>query len=254
MATDYCDVCGEPIGASAGAVAADPPAGNAASPTPPPPAPASGTATTSESPVPLGPEVVCPNCHSDNPGGSLFCEDCGYDFTTRQVPTPPTNQLSLDPSGSDPIAAATSAAPVGGAEAAHAAGWVAEVWVDPDWYAVHGVDLGDPCPPASTPNIARLPAGITLIGRTSKSRGVTPGIDCGTDSAVSHRHAQLTNDRDRWFIEDLDSTNGTYVSVVGAPLPDTALVARSRRELLANERIQLGAWTRIVVRTALPGE
>lgn len=37
-------------------------------------------------------------------------------------------------------------------------------------------------------------------------------------------------------------------------MPDVAIDPNVARELAANERIQLGAWTRIVVRRALPGE
>ncbi len=162
------------------------------------------------------------------------------------APSGPPNSLTLNP----PVAPASGAV----ASAASGTGWVAEVWVDPDWFNLHGINLGDPCPSATTPKVVVLREPVATIGRTSRSRGITPTIDCGTDSAVSHKHATLTLDGDRWFIEDTVSTNGTYISVAGSPLPDNAIAPESSRELAANERIQLGAWTRIVIRSALPGE
>ena len=43
-------------------------------------------------------------------------------------------------------------------------------------------------------------------------------IDCGNDNGVSRRHAQLTTDGTRWFVEDLQSSNGTFVGdATGTP-------------------------------------
>ena len=269
-ASDYCDVCGEPIaltpGAASVARAASP--ASAAPATPPsgsgaPMTSATGSSTGSLTGSSTGALVACPACHVDNAADALFCEDCGYDFTTGQLPPSSTattsagaaNALSLDP-GPAKTGANTNAESRATASttASPGTGWVAEVWADPDWFALHGKDMGDPCPSASTPKVIVLRDVTASIGRTSKSRGVAPTIDCGTDSAVSHLHATLTFDNDRWFIEDAGSTNGTYVSVAGAPNPDVPIIASSKRELAPNERIQLGAWTRIVLRGALPGE
>ena len=73
-APDYCDTCGAPIaegGGSAGASAATPAT--------------SGGETASE-PV-AGPES-CLSCGADKASGALFCEACGYDFTTGTMPRP----------------------------------------------------------------------------------------------------------------------------------------------------------------------
>lgn len=249
--TDYCDVCGDPIDAAAAPAVGTPVSANAVVA---PSASASGSAPAAE--------LACAHCGGSNPPGALFCEDCGYDFTTGQIPNVAApNSLSLDPVGGAP--GSTPSTTARGSSAASTAGvvsklsttgWVVEVWIDPDWFALHGVALGDPCPSAGTPKVVGLQDGTTLIGRTSKSRSVHPEVDCGMDSAVSHRHAQLSHDGDRWFVEDLGSTNGTYIAVAGAPLPEVAIDPNVARELAANERIQLGAWTRLVVRPALPGE
>ena len=62
-----------------------------------------------------------------------------------------------------------------------------------------------------------------LVGRPSASRNIHPAVDCGTDSGVSRRHCQLNTDGQRWWVEDLQSANGTYVSRAGDPLPTTPI-------------------------------
>jgi len=52
---------------------------------------------------------------------------------------------------------------------------------------------------------AGLDAGVVLIGR---------GADCQLildDDYVSTRHARIASSGDQWFVEDLGSTNGTYI-------------------------------------------
>jgi pSer/pThr/pTyr-binding forkhead associated (FHA) protein len=137
---------------------------------------------------------------------------------------------------------------VPGAGSADDAGWVAEVWVDPDWYTAQGVT--DPLPSAGAPLVVPLAERTVLIGRTSASRNIHPQIDVSADNGVSRRHAQLSTDGQRWWIEDLQSSNGTFVGAAGEPLPADPIPAGQRVELQDDDRVYVGAWTRIVVRQA----
>jgi hypothetical protein len=222
-AEDYCDVCGMPIEAGSGT----PPVGT---PPPPPDAPTQKPAGN-----------PCPNCHTANAVDALFCENCGYDFTTGQLPRP-----LAPPDAASAQAVPPAAAPDGTAE------WVAEVWIDPDWYAAQGVT--DPLPSAGEPAVVPLAERTVLVGRTSTSRNIHPQIDCSADSGVSRRHAQLSTDGQRWWVEDLQSSNGTYVGGAGEPLPTTPVPPGQRVELADDDRVYVGAWTRIVVRRAAQGE
>ncbi|KAA1425593.1 FHA domain-containing protein [Nocardioides antri] len=251
--TDYCDVCGLPI--PAGGVAAAPdepqPAAQPAESTDPGPAgptePAPPTAAT------------CPNCAAVNPENALFCEACGYDFTTGQAPRAATpSPLDLDaPADGGGSGTATSLDPPT-AEAQQsiapplADAWVAEVWIDPDWYADQ--DSSDPLPSAGVPVVVPLRATSVLVGRTSRSRNIHPDIDLATDNGISRRHCQFTTDGQRWWVEDLGSSNGTYVGGPLGPLPTTPLNPGEKREVAPDERVYLGAWSRIVIRRASPGE
>jgi hypothetical protein len=197
-----------------------------------------GTAARPATPVAAG--QTCPDCSTQNAAYALFCEGCGYDFTTKtsaRATTPPASAAS------GPALTTPPELP---------AGWVAEVWIDPAWYAAQ--DSDDAMPSPGLPVVVPLVHTSILIGRKSKSRNIHPEIDCEPDTAASRRQAQLTTDGTRWWVEDLQSANGTYVSRAGDPLPTTPIPAGQRRELEDGDRLYLGAWTRIVIRTALPGE
>ena len=232
-APDYCDTCGAPIaegGGSAGASAATPAT--------------SGGETASE-PV-AGPES-CLSCGADKASGALFCEACGYDFTTGTMPRPaeaaPVSALDLGTgSGSTPPPLAS----------AIAGEWVVEVWVDPDWYASQASE--DPCPSPGLPAVVPLTAKSVLVGRPSTSRNIHPEVDLTGDPGVSRRQAQLSTDGQRWWVEDLQSSNGTYVGTASGPLPEGPIPPGTRRELSEDDRVYVGAWTRMVVRRATPEE
>ena len=130
--------------------------------------------------------------------------------------------------------------------------WVAEVWVDPQWYAVQEAE--EPMPSPGLPAVVGLTARSLLIGRVSPSRNIHPDIDCTADTGVSRRHAQLTTDGQRWFVEDLGSSNGTFVGPASGPLPEDPIPVGPRTELDGDDRIYVGAWTRIVVRNATDDE
>ncbi len=97
--------------------------------------------------------------------------------------------------------------------------WVAEVWVDPDWYAEQESDGA--CPSPGLVVVVPLRARSVLVGRRSQSRSIHPEVDCSDDVGVSRRQAQLTTDGTRWWVEDLQSSNGTYVGPASGPLPTT---------------------------------
>ena len=104
------------------------------------------------------------------------------------------------------------------------------------------------------PVVVPLKTTSILVGRLSRSRNIHPDIDLATDNGISRRHCQLTTDGSRWWVEDLGSSNGTYVGGPLGPLPTAPLPPGEKREIAADERVYLGAWSRIVIRKAAPGE
>ena len=130
--------------------------------------------------------------------------------------------------------------------------WLAEVWVDPDWYQTQEAE--DPCPSPGLPTIMPLRHRSVLLGRVSTSKNTNPEIDLSSDPGVSRRHAQLTTDGSRWFVEDLGSSNGTFVGPASGPLPLRSIAVGPKTELGDDDRLYVGAWTRVVVRRATPDE
>lgn len=126
------------------------------------------------------------------------------------------------------------------------ADWVAEVWVDHAWAATR--DSDQPVPEAGLPETVRLTSHNVVIGRSNVERGLRPDLDAGTDAGVSIRHAQLTSDGHRWWIEDLDTSNGTYVTTVGLPLPERPIERGLRVLIDEDDRVYLGGWTRLQIR------
>lgn len=228
-ADDYCDVCGLPVAQGALTPAAVAPV------------------------LPL-PGALCPHCGTNNAPDALFCEACGYDFTTGTMPrsAQPVGEGAVEAEGqatADAGASASAPTPLAqpiGAE------WVVEVWVDPDWYSSQG--SSDPCPSPGLPSTVLLRAKSVLVGRPSTSRNIHPEVDLTGDPGVSRRQAQLTTDGQRWWVEDLQSSNGTYVGPASGPLPVDPIAPGTRHEFSEDDRVYVGAWTRLVVRRATPEE
>jgi len=224
---DFCAVCGLPIEAPQ----------------------QSSPEAVEESPSPTA--VTCPSCGASNVAEALFCEACGFDFTGTATPAEPARPQW--PSLGEPAAAPETAAAIPTPPTEQPAAtkptveWIAELWIDPDWYTAQGST--DPMPSVGLPDIVPLVKESNLIGRLSHSRGIFPDVECELDSGCSRRHAMLTHDGSRWWIEDLGSANGTFVGPAAGPLPAMP-IPQGRVELTAGQRIYVGAWTRIVIRKA----
>ncbi|HEU4909344.1 MAG TPA: FHA domain-containing protein [Propionibacteriaceae bacterium] len=236
LAQDYCDVCG---------LAIDPEV-----------APASTLASTAQSAT-TGSQPgrqPCPNCGTDNSVDALFCENCGYDFTTGTMPRPLAESVPAGATAADqsPATQAVSGTAGNGSQAPETFDWVAEVWIDPAWYEAQ--QSPDPMPSPGLPVVVPLRSMSILVGRMSRSRNIHPQIDCEPDSGVSRRQSQLTTDGSRWWVEDLDSANGTFVAAATDPIPSNPIPVGVKHELASDDRIYLGAWTRIVIRRATEDE
>lgn len=216
---DWCDTCGAPMSpAGAGTVA---------------PAPERPPARVE--PLAVAP-IACPHCSAMNSADNLFCESCGYDFVTGQRPEPVVTGPATRGEAAPPAAPAA---------------WLVVVEVDPAWYALKGELADRPLPPASTSTVP-IAQHVSLIGRTSQSRGLRPEVALDADTAVSRRHAQLVLEGGQLSVVDLSSTNGTHVCDRGVvPAAEVEpLVSGVPAVLDDGDQIFVGAWTRLTVRRA----
>lgn len=135
-------------------------------------------------PVPATRGVVCPSCGADNAPDDVFCYNCA---------------ASLLPLQTDPIAEG---------ERIEAPTPAPAVPVPMGKPFLMVVSTGARIPlPDKTP---------ILIGREDPVIGTYPEIDLtphgGQEGGVSRRHARITIEDDTFFVEDLVSSNSTFVN------------------------------------------
>jgi FHA domain len=167
----------------------------------------------------------CPDCGTaKDPDGGSFCEICGYNFITKisgaiPVASPPPIPVSSQTSVQTPAPCP----------------WSAIVTIDP---TLQGPDSPPP-PQDFAPLTIALDKPTLLIGRTSATRAVYPEMALDFDTAISTRHAILTQiNETTWSLRDIGSANGTCVN--GKEIPAMQDVV-----LTINDRITLGHWTAI---------
>jgi hypothetical protein len=146
---------------------------------PAPEAPVVAEPVEKAAPAAPAPAPACPACGTEIEAGDAFCSACG--FALREAPAPA-------PADEAPAAAAPAPAPAGPRLVVVASG-------------------------AEIP----LPAGEEiLIGREDPVSGVYPDVDMtpheGEEGGISRRHARLIVEGGNYFVEDLDSTNFTFVN------------------------------------------
>lgn len=215
-ATDWCDTCGTAIGGD--------------------PSPAAETAAAApssiSSPATAVPAGDCPNCGTAHHEDEAFCEVCGLDFATGQLPqvAPPVAvEASPDPAGAE----------------AEGPTWTVTVDVDRAWFDHNEAESGAVVeyPADAKPRTVELTGSIVTVGRRDDKRGWYPTIDLGVpvlDPSTSRQHAELRAKDDGWQLVDLDSTNGTT-------LDGNRIVAGAEHDLADGSVIHVGAFTRITV-------
>lgn len=205
ITSDYCDTCGAALS---------------------PPADAAATATPAPGPAPAPSSGVCPNCGAARAADDAFCEGCGLDFATGQMPVAP-------------IPATAAAAP---------SGWTAVVEADRAFFDSNEAEGSTSItfPAGAGSREVPLTGDEVWIGRRSEAKGFFPGIDLGspvTDPGVSHRHAVLRRQVDgSWALVDEMSTNGTWLN--GGELPLTHGVLTALRD---GDRINVGSFTSVTI-------
>jgi hypothetical protein len=193
-----------------------------------PAATAAGTTVMPSTPVPPG--ATCPNCGAPREPDEVYCEVCGLNFATGQLPSPAAEAAAADP------------------EAVTAA-WGAGVWAGQRYFESNQAESPDETVTFPTDAEVRevpLTSNEILIGRRSDSKGIFPAIDLSeppSDPGVSRRHALLRLNLDGWVVVDQGSTNGTLVRGALTPIKPGDAV-----RLHDGDHLNVGAWTRITLR------
>ncbi len=216
----FCDQCGAPMFLTAPAIGA----------TPPPVL----VPSASSAPSNVG-MITCPACGASAIVGQAFCDECGEPLSPPMVGAPPLLPAQQMFPAPQPIAA--------GASANHV-----------PTLASPPVAPAAPAAPAPPSGLVSLKAvritipqrGVTLtlsdtpqaiIGRADPVSQSFPDLDLtpygGLEQGVGRRHVRLFVERGQLLLDDLHSTNGTFVN-------GTKLIPGTPRVLNQGDDVRFG--------------
>jgi pSer/pThr/pTyr-binding forkhead associated (FHA) protein len=136
--------------------------------------------------------IICPYCHQELLEGTVFCPECGASLVDEEL---------LQADTTDPVPMAPEPVPntSTGKTTAH---------ITPTQLRLLVLNSGRtiPCPFGE----------VMLIGRSDPSGGIFPEVDLSQDNGymagVSRRHARIIRRGNDFFLEDLNSMNGTFLN------------------------------------------
>jgi hypothetical protein len=190
--------------------------------------------------------IICDSCRAENWDGAQFCDECGKPLPRRAAARPPTQSFK-PPSEPEPRAgaggerprAAQGGTPNGASGAQGASSPAGENGSRAVLSFPEASPLASSGARAASANAeaGRAPvvahARFTInrgraagkefpihedeayIGRWDADSGIFPDVDLDADdpeAKVSRRHARITRRGAQYFIEDLGSTNGTFIN------------------------------------------
>jgi len=197
-------------------------------------------------------QSACPACNAEVVPGEAFCGNCGASLAQPPIPPEPVPEVQPEaeaaplpeedlPPEVAPVAPEVAvAAPVAPLLAPACPACGAELESGDAFCSTCGFAVSEapapkpvaeaPAPPQLAPALAGpflvvvssgaeipLPAaGEILVGREDPVSGVYPDVDMtphgGEEGGVSRRHARFIVEGGNYFLEDLDSTNFTFVN------------------------------------------
>jgi len=180
--------------------------------------------------------IHCHNCGTDNLDGSEFCDECGTKLTAAAPartptymppqPPPPPPSFTRDTVAPKPATPYTPPPPVRqpsspppAGEATNQANKTVALHQQTNSYR------GGGAPEAHAKLIIQRGGKIgkefpitgaeSMIGRWDADGGIFPEVDLDqddTEAKVSRRHARIIYQNNQYLIEDLGSTNGTFIN------------------------------------------
>jgi hypothetical protein len=161
--------------------------------------------------------MQCPNCQHWNEAGSRFCEECGFELVNAPEAAA---QVSIKTASPSTIPEASSSVP------------------EPSPQNLVPADAPPPTPYAGAHMVLNSSGSIfklgeaTVVGREDAS--IQIDFDGYPDGKyISHRHAQIVRMNGKYYIEDLGSSNHTWVN-------DIKLASGQSEPLKDGDKIRFG--------------
>jgi hypothetical protein len=171
--------------------------------------------------------ITCDRCKTENLDGSQYCDECGAPLRPNGRPAP-----YQPPSGYQSQPPASGHQPPGnhqrpGENGNHAPSQGTQPQLAGGRHVSAGLNYSAVRPPnkpharlviekgRSSGKQFMLSDTEANIGRWDADGGIFPDVDLDTDdpeAKVSRRHARITLSNGQYFLEDLGSTNGTFIN------------------------------------------
>lgn len=192
--------------------------------------------------------TTCERCKTENLDGSQYCDECGAPLSApaRGKKSSATGDTGGDTNGKKPeqAEAAVAAAVQPEAEqksevtkvakvAAYAAGTGGAAAVVDGTHAKLVIERG-----RSAGKQFPLSDDESQIGRWDADGGIFPDVDLDADdpeAKVSRRHARIMRRNSQYYIEDLGSTNGTFINRGRRLLPGDRHPLRDGDEIIVGK-------------------
>lgn len=180
---------------------------------------------------------ICGNCGNKSLPESRFCDQCGKGLRSEDHSLPKFAEASMQSTGSSEFSS----------QSAISAGLPPRVEPLSEHSSEIGPMNGEPQKGHAKLIIERgeaastefvLTADESYIGRWDADNGIFPDVDLDAydpDAKVSRKHARIIRGASTYMIEDLGSTNGTFVNRGRRLLPGTPQVITEGDEIIVGK-------------------
>lgn len=181
--------------------------------------------------------IKCQTCGTENLDGSQFCDECGANLLRPVAVSHDAPVAAYQPPLSEPSFSAASVTSIGIEPVVELSEPVAadEIPALP-MEGIHAnltIERG-----ASVGTKFTLSTDESYIGRWDADNGIFPDVDLDAhdpEAKVSRRHARIMFQNGRYTIEDLGSTNGTYINRGRRLIPGTPNVLSEGDEIIVGK-------------------
>lgn len=181
--------------------------------------------------------IKCQTCGTENLDGSQFCDECGANLQSSsnnnnefkvQSYQPPLSEPSFHAAsvtsfGIEPIIEQVAPTPIEKSEVNTIEGVHSTLTIE------RGTSVGKDF---------TLTSEESYIGRWDADNGIFPDVDLDAhdpEAKVSRRHARIIYQNGKYSIEDLGSTNGTYVNRGRRLIPGTPNMLNDGDEIIVGK-------------------
>jgi pSer/pThr/pTyr-binding forkhead associated (FHA) protein len=177
--------------------------------------------------------ITCERCKTENLDGSQYCDECGAPLKPNQRSSSGLGSAGIEGNGSKAISGSMQQPEFASSQ--------------PSPVFKVSAPLKSVTPPHSWLVIERgrsagkkfmLAEAESHIGRWDADGGIFPDVDLDSDdpeAKVSRRHARITLRNGEYFVEDMGSTNGTFLNRGKRLLPGRPEPLRDSDEIIVGK-------------------